>query len=70
MILRFDKTLYSVHAIKQAIQEYSSIAEIDFLNSDADYICTIRKSRYSAEKTALEFSNYVLCLSVAGENIL
>lgn len=67
MTIRFDKTLYSEKAVKQAIADYASLAVIIMSNSPECSICTIVRSEYPLETTALEFSNYVLNLTVMGE---
>lgn len=70
MIVKFDKALYSYRAIRQAIIDYSSVADIDIIDSDDSFICSINKSRYDMGVTKLEFSNYVLNLSVMSEKTL
>ena len=67
MTIRFDKTLYSEKAVKQAIADYASLAVIIMTNSPECCVCTIVRSEYPLETTALEFSNYVLNLTVMGE---
>ena len=67
MTIRFDKSLYSEKAIRQAIADYTSLAEISMTSSPESCVCTIVRSDYPIETTALEFSNYVLNLTVMGE---
>lgn len=70
MNIVYDKTLYSGSAIRKAIADYASIADIEVQESSDRFICTINRSKYPLDTTALEFSNYVLNLSVASERPL
>ena len=70
MNIEYDKTLYSGSAIRKAITDYSLIADIEMQESSDHFICTINRSKYPLDTTALEFSNYVLNLSVASERPL
>ena len=70
MIVCFDKTIYSESAVRQAIKDYSAIAQIELMDSGKEYSCFVKQSKYSLEKTILEFSNYVLSLSVMSEKTL
>lgn len=67
MKVEFDKAIYSEKAIKQAILDYESIADIEMNNTPERYVCSIKRSDYPMETTMLEFSNYVLNLSVMSE---
>ena len=67
MTIQFDKSIYSETAVKQAIEDYTSIAEINMISTPESYICSINQSDYPMETTALEFSNYVLNLTVMCE---
>ena len=67
MTLRYDSSLYSEEAIRQAVLDYAAIADIEISSSDDSYNCHIIKSKYSLKQTALEFSNYILVLSVMKE---
>ncbi len=67
MTVVFDKDLYSESAVRQAILDYAEIAEIGLICSEDNCVCTIIRSEYPLETTALEFSNYVLNLSVMSE---
>ena len=64
MIVEFDKTIYSEKAVRQAITDYAGFAEIELTITPAACVCSIVRSDYSMEETVLEFSNYVLNLSV------
>lgn len=68
MTVQFDKSIYSEKAVKKAIEDYLPIAEIDMISTSQSCICSIIRSEYPMETTALEFSNYVLNLSVMSEN--
>lgn len=70
MIVQYDKGLYSEMAIRQAIKDYSSFADIELTDSADSFVCVFNRSDYSMEKTILEFSNYVLTLSVMSEKTL
>ena len=67
MIIEFDKTIYSEKAVRQAINTYASIANIEMINTPERCVCSINQSIYPIETTLLEFSNYVLNLSVMSE---
>lgn len=67
MKIEFDKTIYSENAVRQAINDYASIADIDMINTPERCVCLINRSDYPMETTILEFSNYVLNLSVMSE---
>ena len=64
MIIQFDKSIYMEAAVRQAINDYASIAEIKMTSTSECCICSINRSDYPIELTALEFSNYVLNLTV------
>lgn len=65
MTVVFDATLYSKEAIQQAIKDYESIAQINLSIQPEQYICSIEKASFPEEQTSLEFSNYVLALTVS-----
>ena len=67
MTVVFDKDLYSESAVRQAISDYAEIAKIELTGNDDSLVSTIVRSEYPLETTALEFSNYVLNLSVMSE---
>lgn len=67
MTIEFDKSIYAEKAVKKAIEDYASIAEIKLTYKSESCVCSIFWSKYPIEKTALEFSNYVLNLSVMSE---
>lgn len=67
MIIEFDKEIYPEKAVRQAIIDYASIADIGMSNTSEKCICSINRSVYPIEITLLEFSNYVLNLSVTSE---
>ena len=67
MKIWFDKTFYSEIAIKRAIKDYAPLAEIKMNSTPECCICTISRSKYPMKTTILEFSNYVLNLSVMSE---
>ncbi len=67
MTVVFDKDLYHESAIRRAIVDYASIAEIEMVSNDDSCACTIVRAEYPLETTALHFSNYVLNLSVMSE---
>ena len=67
MILRFDENIYSEKAIIAAIRDFLPIADIGVVKDSGFYICTITRSKFDMQKTAHEFSNYILDLSVMGE---
>lgn len=67
MRIEFDKTIYSEKAVRQAINNYATIANIEMINTPESYVCSINQSVYPIETTLLEFSNYVLNLSVMSE---
>lgn len=67
MKIEFDKAIYSENAVKQAIHDYASIADIELVDTQERSICSINRSVYPIETTLLEFSNYVLNLSVMSE---
>ena len=46
MILRYDSSLYSEEAIRQAVLDYAAIADIEISSSDDSYNCHIIKSKY------------------------
>ena len=64
MIVEFDKTIYSEKAVKQAIADYAGLAEIEMTSTPIACVCSVVRSDYPMEITVLEFSNYVLNLSV------
>lgn len=64
MIVEFDKTIYSEKAVRRAIADYAGFTEIEMTSTPEACVCSVVRSDYSMEKTALEFSNYVLNLSV------
>ena len=70
MIVEFDKSIYSDRAVRQAVVDYLSIADIEITDSEKYYICLIKTSKYDMEITKLEFSNYVLNLSAMGEKTI
>lgn len=67
MKTEFDKGIYSEKAIRQAIKDYASIADIEMINTPERCVCSINRSDLPIETTLLEFSNYVLNLSVMSE---
>lgn len=67
MKTEFDKAIYSEEAVRQAISDYASIADIEMINTPEKCVCSINRSDYPVETTILEFSNYVLNLSVMSE---
>ncbi len=67
MKIDFDKSIYSEKAVRQAINDYASIADIEMINTPERCVCSITRSDYPIEITRLEFSNYVLNLSVMSE---
>lgn len=67
MTIEFDKTIYSEKAVRQAIDSYASIADIEMINTQESCVCSINQSVYPIETTLLEFSNFVLNLSVMSE---
>ena len=67
MRVQYDKSIYSETAIKKAIVDYSNLAEIELYNTPECFICSINHSDYPMEITAMEFSNYVLNLTVMEE---
>lgn len=67
MTVVFDKDLYSESAVRQAIADYAEIAVIEMISNEKSCVCTIVRSEYPLGTTALEFSNYVLNLSVMSE---
>ena len=70
MIIKFDKSIYHEQAITQAICDYKSIATIESYDIPGFCVCIIKTSKYLMDKTALEFSNYVLNLSIMREKEL
>lgn len=69
MTIQFDKSIYSETAIRQGINDYAYLAEIELSSTSKHYICSIIRSDYPMEITALEFSNYVLNLTVMKEKV-
>lgn len=67
MKTEFDKRIYSEKAVRQAIKDYASIADIEMINTPERCVCSINRSALPIETTLLEFSNYVLNLSVMSE---
>lgn len=63
----FDKNLYYETAVRRAIDDYSELAEIKMTSTPDSCVCSIIRSDYPLETTTLEFSNYVLNLSVMSE---
>ena len=61
--LEFDGALYPVSAVRSAISDYASIAQIAIEETEQGCICRIEASAAPLELTALEFANYVLELS-------
>ena len=65
--VKFDKSIYSKRAVQESIKEYADIAKFNFAESESDYICRIIHSIYPVNITILEFSNYVLGITVQAE---
>ena len=61
--LEFDLALYSAEAVFQAAKAYAAIAQIEVGRGPGLCRCRILRSSAPMERTALEFSNYVLELS-------
>lgn len=59
----FDKDIYLLPAIEQAIRDYQRIVRISCADRDGKFVCTFMESRYPMEQTMDEFSNYVLALT-------
>lgn len=68
MTVQFDKSIYSEKAVRQAIEDYKSIAKIKLFCTSEYCNCSIIHSEYPMETTMLELSNYVLNLTVMSEN--
>ena len=68
MTILFDKSIYTEKAVRQAIEDYKSIAKIELFCTSEHCDCSIISSEYPMKTTALEFSNYVLNLTVMSEN--
>ena len=68
-MIRFDLELYQETAVLQGIQDYQDIAIIHPQVHDRFIDCRITESQYDMDLTEKEFSNYVLCLTVAGAMI-
>ena len=64
-MITFDLSLYSSQAIKQAISDYQNIAQIRSHQTDTGVECYLEKAKYDLKLTEMEFSNYVLCLTVS-----
>ena len=62
--LEFDSVLYKKDAVKQAITDYQDLAEIHFQDFSSKYICEVSQTKYDLDETCLEFSNYVLELTI------
>lgn len=58
---KFSKRFYSEEIIKEAIQDYNEVADIE-ISSDEDYIITKITPKEDIKELDGEFSNYVLGL--------
>ena len=71
MKIEFDNELYIRKAIEQGIIDYNDITPIQLWEDNNKYICEIEHTGDEAELIGLEFSNYVLnmTLGMAGNEL-
>lgn len=63
MTLRFNKKIYSQSAIKQAINDYSHLANFEFNQNKNYFLIEVKKIKPELKNVlGDEFSNYLLSL--------
>ena len=67
-IQRFDRSIYSIDAIKSAISAYREIASICMTIDHDVCLCEFQSTVYPLQITMHEFANYVLDLTVEAVN--
>jgi hypothetical protein len=57
---KYDKEIYGLKEIKNAINAYIDYADISFKETDVDYVCNFSNCKFDENQTVNEFSNYVI----------
>ena len=70
MKLRFDTSIYLPTAIDKAILDYQQIASIKAIRSGNHIVCELSGCVYPEDITQMEFSNYVLNLTVSMNGVI
>ena len=70
MKIRFDTSIYSPAAIEKAIRDYQHIVSIKAKRSGKHIVCELSNCVYSEDVTQMEFSNYVLNLTVSMNGVI
>lgn len=63
--LTYPKSVYNMAQVERAAQDYQGICRVAVTEDSADIICTFSRSIAGLERTALEFSNYLIELANA-----
>lgn len=61
--LSLSKELYSETLVRQSVEAFAQIADINIIISSKYYICDFLNSKYSLNETIKEFENYLIDLT-------
>lgn len=59
MKIKLNKEIYSAQHIRQAVSDYSSLADIRTTEENGYFVCSFLACRYDDQLTAKEFVNYI-----------